>query len=64
MPADIVERLNKEINAGLADPTFKVRLAEMGAWLIPGSPVDAAKLISLEIEKWGKAARAANLKAE
>src|SRR5271166_3117758 len=53
-PAEIVGRLNKEINAGLADPNIKARLAEMGAWAIPGSPTDAAKLIADEIEKWGK----------
>ncbi len=64
LPTEIVERLNKEINAGLADPTFKARLAEMGAWPLPGSPAEATKLIALEIEKWGKAIRAANLKAE
>jgi tripartite-type tricarboxylate transporter receptor subunit TctC len=63
-PTDIVERLNKEINAGLADAKIKDRLAEMGAWPIPGSPADAGKLIADEIEKWGKVVRAGNLKAE
>jgi len=63
-PADIVDRLNREINAGLADDRAKARLAEMGAWPLPGSPVDAAKLIAEEIEKWGKVIRAGNIKAE
>ncbi len=63
-PAAIVERLNKEINAGLADPTFKARLAEMGAWPIPGSPADATKLVADEIAKWAKVIRAANLKVQ
>jgi tripartite-type tricarboxylate transporter receptor subunit TctC len=42
-PADIVDRLNREINAGLADPKLKARLAEMGAWTLPGSPADCGK---------------------
>jgi tripartite-type tricarboxylate transporter receptor subunit TctC len=63
-PAEIVERLNREINAGLADAKVKARLAEAGAWVLPGSPADAAKLIADEIEKWGKVIRAGNLKAE
>jgi tripartite-type tricarboxylate transporter receptor subunit TctC len=64
MPAEIVERLNKEINAGLADPKIKAQLAEMGAWVIPGSPADAATLIADEIKKWGNVVHTANLKAE
>ena len=63
-PVDIVERLNREINAGLVDPSLKARLAEMGAWPLPGSPADGAKLIADEIEKWGKVIRAANIKPE
>jgi tripartite-type tricarboxylate transporter receptor subunit TctC len=63
-PAEIVDRLNREINAGLADPMLKARLAEMGAWPIPGSPADAGKLIAEEIEKWAKVVHAANLKVE
>jgi tripartite-type tricarboxylate transporter receptor subunit TctC len=63
-PADIVDRLNREINAGLADPKLKARLAEMGAWALPGSSADCGKLIADEIEKWGKVIRAANIKAE
>jgi tripartite-type tricarboxylate transporter receptor subunit TctC len=63
-PAEIVDRLNREINAGLADPTVKARLAEMGAWVLPGSSADCGKLIADEIEKWAKVIRAGNIKAE
>jgi len=63
-PADIIDRLNWEINAGLADQQFKERLAQMGAWALPGSPADCGKLITDEIEKWAKVIRAANLKVE
>jgi hypothetical protein len=45
-PADIVDRLNREINVGLADAELKARLAEMGAWTLPGSPADFGKLIA------------------
>ncbi len=62
-PAEIVDRLNREINAGLADPKLKARLAEMGAWVLPGSPADCGKLIAEEIEKWGKVIRTGNIKA-
>ena len=62
-PAEIVDRLNRDINLGLADPRLKARLAEMGAWALPGSPADLAKLIADEIEKWGKVVRAGNIKA-
>jgi tripartite-type tricarboxylate transporter receptor subunit TctC len=63
-PEEIVNRLNQEINAGLADPSFKARLGEMGAWPLPGSPADASKLVGEEIDKWGKVIRAGNIKAE
>ena len=63
-PADIVDRLNREINAGLADPRLKARLAEMGAWALPGSPADCGKLIADEIEKWGKVIRTGNIRPE
>jgi tripartite-type tricarboxylate transporter receptor subunit TctC len=63
-PTEIVEKLNKEINAGLADPKMKARLADLGGAVLPGSPADFAKLIAEEIEKWGKVIRAANIKAE
>ena len=53
-PAEIIDRLNKEINAGLADPKIKARFADLGATVIPGSPADFEKLIAEETEKWGK----------
>jgi tripartite-type tricarboxylate transporter receptor subunit TctC len=62
-PADIVDKLNREINAGLADPKLNARLAELGATALPGSPADYAKLVFNETEKWGKVVRAANIKA-
>jgi tripartite-type tricarboxylate transporter receptor subunit TctC len=57
-------RLYREVNAGLADPKFKARLADLGAIVLTGSPTDFGKHIAEEIEKWGKVIRAANLKAE
>ena len=63
-PAEIVDKLNAEINAALADPKMKARLAEWGATALPGSPADFGKLIADETEKWGKVIRAANIKAE
>jgi tripartite-type tricarboxylate transporter receptor subunit TctC len=62
-PAEIVENLNREINAGLADPTIKARLADMGGILLTGSPTDFGKLITDETLKWGKVIRAAHIKA-
>jgi hypothetical protein len=56
--------LNREINAGLVDPTLKARLAEMGAWTLPGSPADCGNLIAEEIEKWARVVRAGNIKPE
>jgi tripartite-type tricarboxylate transporter receptor subunit TctC len=63
-PIEIVDRLNKEINAVLADPKIKAWLAELGATALPGSPADLGKLIVDETEKWAKVIRAANIKAE
>jgi len=63
-PAQIVERLNREVNAGLADPTIKARLADMGGTPLMGSPAEYGKLIADETEKWGKVIRAAGIKAE
>jgi tripartite-type tricarboxylate transporter receptor subunit TctC len=61
---DIVEKLNRETNAGLADPTIKARLDDMGGMLLTGSPSDFGKLIANETEKWGRVIREANIKAE
>ena len=63
-PAKIVEKLNKEINAGLADPKIKARLADFGGTPLVGSPADFGKLIADETEKWGKVVRAANIKTD
>jgi tripartite-type tricarboxylate transporter receptor subunit TctC len=63
-PLAIVERLNREINAGLADSTLKARLADLGAMTLAGSPADFGKLIADETEKWGNVIRALNIKAE
>ena len=62
--AQIVEKLNTEINTALADPKMKARLAEWGATALPGSPADFGKLIADETEKWGNVIRALNIKAE
>ena len=63
-PPEIVDKLNKEINAALADPKMKARLTELGVAALPGSPADFGKLIASETDKWGKVIRAANIKAE
>jgi tripartite-type tricarboxylate transporter receptor subunit TctC len=63
-PAEIVEKLNKEINADLADPKLKARLADLGSTPLVGSPADFGKLIADETEKWGNVIRALNIKAE
>lgn len=63
-PAEIIDKLNNEINAGLADPKIKARLADLDGTALVGSPADFGKLIAGETEKWGKVIRAANIKAE
>jgi tripartite-type tricarboxylate transporter receptor subunit TctC len=63
-PTEIVEKLNKEINAALADPKLKARLADLGGTVLLGSPADFGKLIAEDTEKWGKVIRAANIKPE
>jgi tripartite-type tricarboxylate transporter receptor subunit TctC len=63
-PADNVDKLNREINAGLADPKIKARLADLGGEVLALSPADFGRLIADETEKWGKVVRAANLKPE
>ena len=63
-PHEIVNKLNNEINAALADPKMKARLADLGGAVLPGSPADFAQLIAEEIEKWAKVIRAANIKPE
>ena len=63
-PAEIVERLNTEINASISNPKFQARLANLGGTALPGSPTDFGKLISDETEKWGKVIRVANIKLQ
>src|SRR5262249_40490549 len=63
-PAEIVDKLNKEINAGLADPKITTRLADLGGTPLVGSPTDFGKLIADETEKWGKVIKTANIKPE
>jgi tripartite-type tricarboxylate transporter receptor subunit TctC len=63
-PADILDKLNKEINAALADPKMKARISEMGATPFVSSPGDFGKFIADETEKWGKVIKALNIKAD
>ena len=63
-PVEIIDKLNREINAGLADPKFKARLADLSAAALPGSPADFGKLVADETEKWRKVIRAANIKPQ
>ena len=63
-PAEIIDKLNKEINAGLVDARMKARFADIGGMMLPGSPADFGKLIADETEKWGKVIRAAGIKPE
>jgi tripartite-type tricarboxylate transporter receptor subunit TctC len=63
-PAEIIKRLNTQVNASLADANFQARLANLGATVLPGSPADFAKLIADETEKWGKVIRTAGIKVE
>jgi len=62
-PADIVDKLNKEINAGIADPTIKARLVDLGGTVLPGSPADFGTLIANETEKWAKVVKFSGAKA-
>jgi tripartite-type tricarboxylate transporter receptor subunit TctC len=63
-PAEIVDKLNREINAVLADPKSKARIAELGGEPLAGSPAVYGRLLAEEAEKWGKVVRAANIKVE
>jgi tripartite-type tricarboxylate transporter receptor subunit TctC len=63
-PAEVIDKLGKEIRAALADPKIKARLAELGGEPLELSPADFGKLIAEETEKWGKVVRALNIKAE
>jgi tripartite-type tricarboxylate transporter receptor subunit TctC len=63
-PAEVVDKLNREVNAALADPKLKVRFADLGGTVLPGSSTDFGRLIADETEKWATVIRAANIKAE
>ena len=63
-PAEVIDKINREVNAGLADPKLMARLADVGGIAIGGSPADFGKVIADETEKWGKVIRAGNIKAE
>jgi tripartite-type tricarboxylate transporter receptor subunit TctC len=61
-PTEIIDKLNKEINAGLADPKLKARFADLGGTVLPGSPADFGRIIAEEPAKWGEVIRAANIR--
>ena len=63
-PTEIVEKLNKDINAALANPKLQARFADLGGTVLPGSPAEFGKLIAEETEKWGKVIRTANIKVD
>ncbi|MBV8289561.1 MAG: tripartite tricarboxylate transporter substrate binding protein [Hyphomicrobiales bacterium] len=63
-PDDVIDKLNKEINAILADPKAKARLADLGASLLAGSPADFGKLVADETEKWGKVVKFSGAKPD
>jgi tripartite-type tricarboxylate transporter receptor subunit TctC len=63
-PADIIDRLNAEINAGLGDSKLKARLIELGSVPFAGLPSDFGKFLAAETEKWAKVIKAANIKVE
>jgi tripartite-type tricarboxylate transporter receptor subunit TctC len=63
-PSEIIDKLNKEVNAALNDAKMKARLADMGGTMLGGSPADFGRLIADETEKWGKVIRAGNIKPE
>jgi tripartite-type tricarboxylate transporter receptor subunit TctC len=63
-PAEIVDRLDREMNGALADPRIKARFADLGGMPLPMTPAEFGKLIAEEAKKWGKVIRAANIKRE
>jgi tripartite-type tricarboxylate transporter receptor subunit TctC len=63
-PIEIIEKLNKEINAGLADPAIKAHIANLGGTVLPGSPAEFGKLTADETEKWAKVVKFAGIKPE
>jgi tripartite-type tricarboxylate transporter receptor subunit TctC len=63
-PSEIVDRLNREVNAGLADPTLKAKIESLGYSPFVSSSTDLGKFIAEDTEKWGKVIRTANIKAD
>jgi tripartite-type tricarboxylate transporter receptor subunit TctC len=63
-PVDVVDKLNKEINAALGNATIKARIADLGGMVLAGSPADFGKIIADDTEKWGRVIRAANIQPE
>jgi tripartite-type tricarboxylate transporter receptor subunit TctC len=63
-PSEIIQRLNREINAGLLDPKIKARLADLGGTVLAGSPADFGKLLAEETEKWGKVVKFSGINAD
>ena len=63
-PAEIIDKLNKEINAGLADPNIAARVVDLASTVFVASPAELDKLVVDNTEKWGKVIRAADIKAE
>ena len=63
-PMEIVNKLNNEINAGLADPRIKARFADLASTVFPGSPLDFGKFIAEETDKWGKVVKFAGIRAD
>jgi tripartite-type tricarboxylate transporter receptor subunit TctC len=61
-PAEVVDKLNREINAGLAEPTIKARLTDLGGSVLRGSPADFGKLLVQDAEKWAKVIKVAGIK--
>jgi len=63
-PDEVVDKINKGMNAVLADPKSQARFAELGASLLPGSPADFSRLVADETEKWGKVVRFSGAKPD
>jgi tripartite-type tricarboxylate transporter receptor subunit TctC len=63
-PVEIIDKLNKEINAGLADPRLRTRLSELGGMMLTGSPADFGTFIADETQKWAKVVKFSGAKAD